>query len=668
MCDETAHCPPVQGVPEQPAQPRGIPGPDRPDSADADAESARRDVTWLTRISSCGPLATAGAGVLISERRVLTCAHVVQGCTRVVVHLAARPDHPPIGATVAVRGPWGERTGGTGDVAVLELDRPLPPYIAVPARFAPLHGWNGLHAPQLAAYGFPEGHDGGLSSEIRLTRGALRIGGELVQLEHEGTGMPLAPGFSGGPVVIAATGEVVGIVTAAQDTLWRPAEDRARRPAGVPAVRLGQMLPAEAIARYAPELADRLPGAAVDRDAVRELRLLLESAEVAADPLELYRSAAGPLGCPDPPTRPRSLWEAGWYLLAEVPQPVGRVHPVLEFATIVAELVEGTELRVGLHHWRAAIADHPAARPSPVAQPYRPAPTAHLHPRPEPVHGPRREKWRPILVDIQPSGAGTRMFHVAVSTIRDGTLGEPHSRTMLSSMLPGFVRERIEEEIGQLEPDGAELIIFALPRKWLTQPVHSWARRKDFGPLGADHAVVVVDQQRRGNAADRRHLEMKWSRMREYRGAMLYPILCTAVPDSRRFYQRLRPVGRAEVPMLPSPPKGNPFEPLLAAALKAGAPAVLWPQYACTTDHAHAQTCRNTAFLARLAAELADVPPDDLPRRVRELRHQAEESDDPAGHWSAGLVLLWEDPQVVPSPHRPYGVAPTAQPPRHLAD
>jgi hypothetical protein len=127
-------------------------------------------------------------------------------------------------------------------------------------------------------------------------------------------------------------------------------------------------------------------------------------------------------------------------------------------------------------------------------------------------------------------------------------------------------------------------------------------------------------------------------------------------------------VVRADLPALPGPPKGNPYEALLAAALKAGAPAVLWTQHACTTDHTYVETCRNSRFLDRLAAELADLQPDDLPCRVRELRHQAEEAEDPGAHWSAGLVLLWEDPQVVPSPHRPYGVAPTAQPPRHPAD
>jgi len=595
-----------------------------------------QDVLWLARISTDGPAPMTGAGSLISDRQVLTCAHVVHERSRALVRLVNRPDHPALGATVLRRGPWPDRPGGAGDVAVLELDRPVPGHIAGPAPFAPLHGWSGLKTPQLAAYGFPAGHDGGLSSEVRLTRGGFRMGGELVQLEHDGTGMPLSPGFSGGPVVIAATGEVVGIVTAAQDTLWRGSGDRSR-----PAVRLGQMLPGEALARYVPELAERIPGAALPPDAVRELRLLLAGAATVADPLELYRAAVGRLGCPDPPTRPDSLWEACWYLLSEVPKPPGQPHPVLDFAERVAEVSGAGALADGLRRWRAA---HPGA--------------AELTPL-------RCERWRPILVDITPSGAGPGMFHVAISTIRDGVLGQPHAHTVPKPRLNTFVRDRIDQELGQLEPDGAELIIFALPRKLITLPVHSWSRRRaDFGPLGADHAVVVVDQQRRGDPADRRQLEIKWAALRGERGTVLHRIHCIDTLDGRKLYHRLRPAERTELPALAGPPKGGPYEPLLAAALKAGAPVVLWPQRACTTDHTHSDTCRSTRFLARLAAELADVPPADLPGRIKELRHQAEESEDPAEHWADGLVLLWEDPEVLPSPHRPYRVVPTARQPR----
>ncbi|WP_441246293.1 VMAP-C domain-containing protein [Kitasatospora sp. McL0602] len=614
-----------------------------------------RDVRWLARVTTEGPAPTTGAGILVTDRWVLTCAHVVAGVERAVVRLVNQAAGRGLGAAVLRRGPWPDGPGGTGDVAVLVLDEPVPAQSAEPARFAPLHGWTGLHTPQLAAYGFPAGHDGGLSSEIRLTRGGFRIGGELVQLEHEGTGMPLAPGFSGGPVVIAGTGEVVGLVTAAQDTLWRGAGDRSR-----PAVRLGHMLPAEALARYVPELADLLPGAALPRSAVRELRLLLVGATSAADPLELYRAAVGTLGCPDPPQRPATLWEACWYLLAEVPQQSDGRHPVVAFVERVAasplhapsapgDPGGADALGRGLRDW---LADHPGRPPAAASVP-------------------AVGRWRPILVEIGPSGAGPGMFHVTIAAIRDGVLGEPHSSTVPKPRLAGFVRDRIDREIGLLEPDGTELIIFVLPRKWLTQPVHSWARRRtDFGPLGADHAVVVVDQQRRAAAADRRQLEMKWSVLRGSSGTELHPVPCDDPPDSRRFYQQLRPPERTALPALGGPPKGAPFEQLLAAALKAGAPAVLWAGQPCGAEHARADhaaadharegTCRSARFLARLAEELAEVPPADLPCRIKELRHQAEESEDPAGHWADGLVLLWEDPEVLPSPHRPYRVVPTA--------
>ncbi|WP_405015527.1 trypsin-like peptidase domain-containing protein [Kitasatospora sp. NBC_01539] len=601
-----------------------------------------QDVRWLARIDTAGPAGPlTGAGILISDREVLTCAHVVHGADRAEVRLVAHPDLPPITAAVTLRGPWPRLPGGAGDVAVLELHDPVPAQVAAPAPFAPLHRWAGPPAPALVAYGFPAGHDTGLSSEIRLTRGGFRIAGELVQLEHEGSGMPLSPGFSGGPVVIAETGEVAGLVTAALDTVGMPrgTDDRTR-----PAVRLGQMLPAEAAARYVPQLSDRLTGAALPAPAVRALRLLLAAAPPPADPLDLYRTAVGPLGCPDPPSRPVTLWDAGWYLLAEVGGPPQGPHPVVHFAHHVADASSDPALRRGLHAWL----DEHRADPGAAAGPARR----------------RRERWRPILVEIAPSGAGPAMFHVSVSAVRDGRIGPSDTRTVPRIRLQRVVRDRIDHELGLLEPDGAELVVFSLPRRWLTEPVHTWARRRtDFGPLGADHAVVVVDAQRRADPAARRQLDHKWAALRNLDGTRLHLLRCTEPADPKRLYHRLRPAERTEVPAFPGPPRGAPYEPLLAAALTAGAPAVLWRQQPCTADHQHGRTCRNERFLARLAEELAVVAPADLPRRIKELRHEAEEAADPAGHWAAGLVLLWEDPAVLPGPHRPYRGVPTAPPP-----
>jgi hypothetical protein len=596
------------------------------------------DVRWLVRIAAAGPAGPlTGAGVLVSDREVLTCAHVVHGADTAQVQLVAHPGLDPLAARVVLRGPWPRLPGGAGDVAVLELDRPLPDRTAAPAPFAALHQWARPPAPALVAYGFPAGHDTGLGSEIRLTRGGFRIAGELMQLEHEGTGMPLSPGFSGGPVVIAGTGEVVGLVTAALDTVGvlRGPEERGR-----PAVRLGQMLPLAEAARYVPQLADRLPGAALAAGAVRELRLLLDAGPPPADPLGLYRVAVGPLGAPDPPIRPTALWDAAWYLLCEVPRPPRGPHPVLAFARQVAEADPDGERRRGLLDWLERYGERP------------------------PGGARRRARWRPILVEITPSGAGPAMFHVAVSAVRDGRIGAAETRTVPRPRLAGAVRDRIDHELGRLEPDGAELVIFSLPRRWLTQPVHTWTRRRtDYGPLGADHAVVVVDAQRRADPAARRHLELKWEQLRSRPGTRLHLLRCTELPDDKRLYHRLRPPERTELPALPGPPRGAPYEPLLAAALRAGAPAVLWAQHPCGSDHGRDPTCRSDRFLARLAEELADVAPADLPRRVRELRHEAEEAPDPAGHWAAGLVLLWEDPSVLPGPYRPYRVVPTSPPP-----
>ena len=103
-----------------------------------------QDVRWLARITTAGPAGPlTGAGILISDREVLTCAHVVHGVTEAEVRLVAHPDRPPLAATVVLRGPWPELPGGAGDVAVLELSEPVPAQTASPAPFAPLHRWAG---------------------------------------------------------------------------------------------------------------------------------------------------------------------------------------------------------------------------------------------------------------------------------------------------------------------------------------------------------------------------------------------------------------------------------------------------------------------------------------------------------------------------------------------
>lgn len=76
----------------------------------------------------------------------------------------------------------------------------------------------------------------------RAVRGPL-IADEWVQLEAVAAhGQPLAGGFSG--AAVALDGRVVGMVT---------------QIAGEPEVRVGRMLPTQVLARYWPELGERVP-------------------------------------------------------------------------------------------------------------------------------------------------------------------------------------------------------------------------------------------------------------------------------------------------------------------------------------------------------------------------------------------------------------------------
>ena len=73
---------------------------------------------WHARIV-CGN--EVGAGFLISQRRVVTCAHVVRwsGTSTVTVTFPNSRTLGPVPATVAVHGGWSGEAADPGDVAVL---------------------------------------------------------------------------------------------------------------------------------------------------------------------------------------------------------------------------------------------------------------------------------------------------------------------------------------------------------------------------------------------------------------------------------------------------------------------------------------------------------------------------------------------------------------------
>lgn len=319
--------------------------------------------SWHARIS-CGR--DTGAGFLVTEQHVLTCAHVVaRSDTEAVAVSFAHGGYEEVPARVVAHGGWDGRETDPGDLAVLELDRPVP---MKPAEFATPTDAYGEPPRRLLAYGFPKRYDEGTFAEYRATAEQL-IAGEWVQLESWAAhGQSLAPGFSGAAVTLADTGRVVGMVSAA---------------ARSPEIRNGRMLPSQVMARYWPRLADLIPTPEYGQGEKGHLRLLLARLQFPVpehSPERLYQDAVGPLGPPLPPHRFTSLWDAAWYLLSEVQDPAA----VTRFTTRLADFVDDTPTRTALRAWPAA--------PGPTAPTRRRSPA----PKPaEPTRTPgRRSSWR----------------------------------------------------------------------------------------------------------------------------------------------------------------------------------------------------------------------------------------------------------------------------------
>lgn len=151
----------------------------------------------------------AGAGILLSPDRVLTCAHVVdRAAAQVTAEFVGAADHsvPAVPARVDAYVPQTLDADGdpSGDVALLRLEHPRPAEEAVR-----LHR---LSAPgrEVRMYGFPYDHNGGIW--FRATAVGARGRDGQVQLVPRSPGELASPGCSGAGVADSDTGEVIGMV------------------------------------------------------------------------------------------------------------------------------------------------------------------------------------------------------------------------------------------------------------------------------------------------------------------------------------------------------------------------------------------------------------------------------------------------------------------------
>ncbi|MGW3627664.1 VMAP-C domain-containing protein [Streptomyces sp. NPDC000880] len=180
----------------------------------------RRPTAAAPRISVLhdGASTAVGGAALLSARRVVTCAHVVNDALGRDLYAAAPPvadalrlafhgpgaaQHRTARLSVWVPPQWGSSSMvWQGDLAVLELDEPAPPWLSPVV-------WRDMAEGQaLRAW-----HGGGeaiafADTEVKLQEG--RVG----YLDGQLSGAAIGPGFSGGPLWATDDATVVGLVVA----------------------------------------------------------------------------------------------------------------------------------------------------------------------------------------------------------------------------------------------------------------------------------------------------------------------------------------------------------------------------------------------------------------------------------------------------------------------
>lgn len=161
---------------------------------------------WLARVRAGPNLRISGAGFVIDQRHVLTCAHVAADAGATGPGDVVFVDFPLLragGWAEILREGWATETGTTGDTALLRL-------IEIPEGLASvqLRSLRSLDGHAFTSYGFPAGHDDSVPTEGRLGKA---VGREWVKMEAA-TALVVQPGFSGAAVWSEEVGSVVAMV------------------------------------------------------------------------------------------------------------------------------------------------------------------------------------------------------------------------------------------------------------------------------------------------------------------------------------------------------------------------------------------------------------------------------------------------------------------------
>ncbi|MEU4248927.1 trypsin-like peptidase domain-containing protein [Amycolatopsis sp. NPDC026612] len=183
-----------------------------------------------------------GAGMLLGESTVLTCAHVVQAAgeealsgSSLLVRFVGVDGMPETLAAVRP-GCWVPPSAdGRGDIALLDLAEAFPH-----VRGAPLVSLGAVRDRVVHTYGFPHPHRYGVWVNNAELAGPAGAAGEWIQLNSPLPGERVRRGFSGAGVIDKATGAVLGMV------VTEYTDERAG---------LAYLIPVEVIVRHVPDVA-----------------------------------------------------------------------------------------------------------------------------------------------------------------------------------------------------------------------------------------------------------------------------------------------------------------------------------------------------------------------------------------------------------------------------
>ena len=202
-------------------------------------------VPWHARIFPLNGEAPVGAGVHIGERKIVTCAHVIEAALN-LADISSRPtghvrvDFPQavdrqVRWAQVIDGAWFPKRDEAGDLAILQILGDD----ATPATQAPLRLVGSPKRCTIEVLGHPIGQQNGVWARARLIgRGGPNV--EWIQMDTPTlTGKRIQRGFSGAGVIDEEDGTVIGCVVAVDTAV----EDR-----------VAWMIPTDVITEYWPKL------------------------------------------------------------------------------------------------------------------------------------------------------------------------------------------------------------------------------------------------------------------------------------------------------------------------------------------------------------------------------------------------------------------------------